>query len=243
MQDLGTFSSANSYARAINSQGSVIVMADNGPFVWRPSTANGTSGTLSDLGGGEAFSLNGSAQVVGDIDPTGSQVVAALWQAGTSGSYTVSDLNGLIPSGTGWFLSRADAINDSGQIVVDATQNGSAYYALLLTPAPTSPALARPATSTPVPRQLTRGTLDLVVAGALLRESTPTWSPIDGTLRSAASAEPYLTEMSSLPQHASDSGSSVIAARAGSRQTLDQIFSDPDNALADPLALGWSLLG
>jgi probable HAF family extracellular repeat protein len=46
------------------------------------------------------------------------------------------DLNTLIPAGSGWQLADATAINDDGQILVDATStaNGGSH-AFLLTPA------------------------------------------------------------------------------------------------------------
>jgi hypothetical protein len=91
---------------------------------------------------------------VGQSNPTGatseSQSDAVVWQPSTNGGYTLSDLNNLIPAGTGWLLTRADGVNDSGQIVAEAT-NGTSYHALLLTPAGPNMALAQPAGSTPKP--------------------------------------------------------------------------------------------
>src|SRR5262249_14321717 len=153
MQDLGTFGGTASWASAINSQGYVAGgfqdLSGAHPFVWRPKAANGTSGTMIALGGGDsdfALAINSNAAVVGTGTPTGSQNRdAALWQPGTDGSYTLSDLNSLIPTGTGWTLLIADAINDRGQIVVEATQANGPVHALLLTPTTATPALAQPA--------------------------------------------------------------------------------------------------
>jgi probable HAF family extracellular repeat protein len=169
MIDLGTLSSTvgGSWASAINGQGWVTGRSDDASaggaghaYVWEPSSAHGTTGRMIDLGTlavnpnpglsqSEGNAINDRGVVVGDANPAGvtsqSQVVAVVWQPGTNGSYTVSDLNNLIPSGTGWTLIRADAVNNSGQIVVEATNASlSGWYALLLTPSTTA-APARPA--------------------------------------------------------------------------------------------------
>jgi hypothetical protein len=48
---------------------------------------------------------------------------------------TFQDLNNLIPAGSGWELTDAVAVNDNGQILVDATSTTSGQdHALLLTP-------------------------------------------------------------------------------------------------------------
>jgi probable HAF family extracellular repeat protein len=179
MINLGSFMSpGDSTAVAINGKGWVTgnaavplsqpvggITGVDHAFLWKPTYANGTSGTMIDLGTldpkangglGQSWGLaiNGSGVVVGQSNPTGAtseyQTDAVIWQPGTNGSYTLSDLNSLIPTGTGWTLWRADAINDNGQIVVEATNSSlSGWYALLLTPTTTTAAvrmsLARPA--------------------------------------------------------------------------------------------------
>jgi probable HAF family extracellular repeat protein len=138
---------------AINGQGFVTGASGGHAFVWAPSSANGTSGTMTDLGALDGFwsygnSINNSGTVVGTSTGGSASFSAVIWQKGSNG-YTMTDLNNLIPAGTGWTLIEANAINNQGQIVVEATQNGSAYYALLLTPSTTTTALAQPASSTP----------------------------------------------------------------------------------------------
>ena len=44
------------------------------------------------------------------------------------------NLNTLIPTGTGFTLTDAVAINDSGQILCDATNSNGSEHAVLLTP-------------------------------------------------------------------------------------------------------------
>jgi probable HAF family extracellular repeat protein len=189
MINLGSFMSpGDSTAVAINNQGWVtgnaavplsqpiggIIGVDHA-FLWKPSSANGTTGTMIDLGTldpkalgglGQSWGLaiNSSGVVVGQSNPTGATTSdnttdAVIWQPGSNGSYTITDLNNPIPSGTGWTLFRADAINDSGQIVVEAQNSSlSGLYALLLTPsAPVGPLAAaalpsgRVAVAPPVP--------------------------------------------------------------------------------------------
>jgi probable HAF family extracellular repeat protein len=165
MIDLGAFDTTSfgaSYATAINAQGKVTgaaVSSDyyNGAdhaYVWVPSSPNGTAGSMTDLGTlavnpnpaysqSEGNAINSSGVVVGDANPAGStgEIVAVVWQPGTNGSYSISDLNTLIPGGSGWTLTRADAVNDQGQIVVETAQG----HALLLTPTTTPSAPALPA--------------------------------------------------------------------------------------------------
>jgi probable HAF family extracellular repeat protein len=165
MTDLGTIFSSpgGSWASAINSQGWLTGRSDDmnasgagHAYVWVPSSTNGTAGSWTDLGTlavnpspglsqSEGNAINGSGVVVGDANPAGAtsqnQFVAVVWQPGTNGSYSISDLNNLIPSGTGWTLTRADAVNDQGQIVVETAQG----HALLLTPTTTPSAPALPA--------------------------------------------------------------------------------------------------
>jgi hypothetical protein len=68
-------------------------------------------------------------QVVGETDGR-----AFIYQGGV-----MTDLNNLIPGGSGWFLKTGYGINDSGLIVGDGTFNG-AHRAFLLTPIVPEPA-------------------------------------------------------------------------------------------------------
>ena len=51
------------------------------------------------------------------------------------GGGVMSDLNALIPAGSGWTLENANAINDAGQIVGSGLRGGK-LRAFLLTPNP-----------------------------------------------------------------------------------------------------------
>jgi probable HAF family extracellular repeat protein len=190
MIDLGVFGSTGptdgaSTATAINKQGWVtgwtsdlhIAGGASHAFVWRPATANGTTGTMIDLGTlavnpqpglsqSEGLAINGSGVIVGDANPQGvtnqSSTHAVIWEPGAGGGYTIGDLNDRIPSGTGWTLTRAVAVNDLGQIVVRTAQG----HSLLLTPTAT---LTAPA---PVTRALRSTEVGPLLTEAIHRADT-----------------------------------------------------------------------
>jgi uncharacterized membrane protein len=175
MIDLGSFDTTSpgvSSANAINSQGWVTGWAKNGDlnggaghaFVWEPSAPNATTGTMVDLGTlvinpnpyyvqSEGRAINSSGVVVGYslLATSTGQADAVIWQPGTGGTYTLTDLNSEIPSGTGWTLDDAKAINDNGLIVAFGQQNGGPLHTVLLTPQTTATALAARATPAPAP--------------------------------------------------------------------------------------------
>jgi probable HAF family extracellular repeat protein len=120
--DLGTLGGASSAANAINNLGQIVGWA---------ATSTGaayfldSNGTMTDLG-----AYNGNTPEA--IDDSGAFVgyTAFIYSGGT-----FQNLNNLIPAGSGYRLEDATAINDKGQIVVNAydivtDQN----RALLLTP-------------------------------------------------------------------------------------------------------------
>lgn len=79
-----------------------------------------------------AFSLangiNNRAQVVGRSIAANGEDHAFLWSDGL-----MTDLNSVVPAGSGWTLIEAASINGSGQIVCFGTINGQTH-AFLLTP-------------------------------------------------------------------------------------------------------------
>jgi len=97
-----------------------------------------SGGTVTDLGtvGGIAFNqataINAAGQIVGTADPRCRPCVNPVaWLREPGGAAT--DLNTLIPAGSGWTLEQANGINDRGQIVGAGVHNGSTH-AYLLTP-------------------------------------------------------------------------------------------------------------
>ena len=144
MYDLGTLGGTNSYGYGINASGQVTGASDKTgdskthTFLWKPSTPNGTSGTmynLGSLGGTESngSAINASGQVSGSSLTTGDAAYHAfLWKPttpnGTSG--TMHDL--LTLGGTESF---GGTINASGQVAgFSYTTGDAAYHAYLWTP-------------------------------------------------------------------------------------------------------------
>ncbi|MEA5112971.1 MAG: VPLPA-CTERM sorting domain-containing protein [Geobacteraceae bacterium] len=125
MSDLGTFGGSQSMAYDINNSGQVV-----GTF---QTSANEThiflynNGIMTELGTGIAYGINDLGQVVGRASTTS----GAFAFLSTNG--IMSDLNSLIPAGTGWTLTYAKDINNLGQITGYGTINGKTH-AFLLTP-------------------------------------------------------------------------------------------------------------
>jgi probable HAF family extracellular repeat protein len=258
MIDLGTLFSTpggGSWGSAVNSQGWVTGRSDDmnasgagHAFVWVPSSTNGTAGSMIDLGTvavnpsaglsqSEGNAINGSGVVVGDANRAGAtsqnQIVAVVWQPGTNGSYSISDLNNLIPSGTGWTLTRADAVNDQGQIVVETAQG----HALLLTPATTRSARVRPAASVPTfasPNTAALRTAQMVTTGWL---AFPSQAPTPGAMDGWNEPSPATTaSSSSTPSSSTPPSTAAAGMRAPSQATpvdvVDQFFAQLETELS-----------
>jgi probable HAF family extracellular repeat protein len=144
MTDLGTLGGTQSFGNGINASGQVAGEssttgdAADHAFLWKPTTPNGTSGTMHDLltlGGTSSYGygINTTGQVTGASDTTGDSATRAfLWKPstpnGTSG--TMYDLGTL-----GGTESNGSAINSSGQVAGSSLKNGdSAYRAFLWKP-------------------------------------------------------------------------------------------------------------
>jgi probable HAF family extracellular repeat protein len=134
---------SNVFGESIGSNGAMAGYGTVGsidhPFVWTPSSANGTSGTMVDLYSADptdfgtqsrAFGVNKYGMVVGS---SGNGVNAFLYY---NGAYT--NLYSLINPSLGWTaLNYAESINDSGQITGWGTYNGNTEPFLLQVPVPT----------------------------------------------------------------------------------------------------------
>lgn len=147
------------HAAAINSSNLIVGATGSNSSIGEFSHAylyDYNAGTLLDLGtlyGGltsSAADINDLNQVVGTswlatqltsvYDPT--QYHAFLWENGA-----MTDLNTLLPAGSGWILTAATAINDNGDIVGTGLLNGQAHGFLLTNgqsqpPLPTEPPVA-----------------------------------------------------------------------------------------------------
>jgi probable HAF family extracellular repeat protein len=127
MQDLGTLGGSYGAANAINEAGEVVGYASIAndqaefAFLWR----RGVTADLGSLDGDPCSTANGinsSSQVVGISTATCDYSTgrrAFLWENGS-----MVDLNSLIPPGSGLQLTLAEAINDRGEITINATPSG-----------------------------------------------------------------------------------------------------------------------
>jgi probable HAF family extracellular repeat protein len=140
--DLGAPYGSSSVAYVINASGQVVGSSGGHVFLWTPFTPNGTTGYFTDLGtppgddDTRPSGANNAGQVVGTSsyswwDEVSYYTVyhAFLWENGV-----MTHLNDRIPPGSGWNLTGAAAINDSGRIVGNGTLNGGPSRAVLLTP-------------------------------------------------------------------------------------------------------------
>lgn len=135
--DLGTLGGATSSALAVNDSGQVVGYSEIRRGFESPIHAFITDidSNMTDLGtlGGQssqAFDINSFGQVVGWAE-TGIANRRHAFITGADGG-GMTDLNSLVKLEDGIFLSDATGINDSGQIIANAS-NGRAY---LLSPVP-----------------------------------------------------------------------------------------------------------
>ena len=122
----GALAQVQSWATAINNNGVVVGGFDTTTFYHAFSTSGGDLGTLPGTTNSEAHGINDSGQIVGYCFGVG--VAAAFIY--TNG--TMTDLNSLIPTNSGWTLINAEGINNSGQIVGYGS-GPSGHNAFLLT--------------------------------------------------------------------------------------------------------------
>jgi probable HAF family extracellular repeat protein len=134
--NLGTLGGTSSRATAISQNGSVVGGSDTatGPghaFLFTDAVGMIDLGTLPTGTGSVAEGINSLGMIVGTADSASGPQRAFLYEPGVG----MSDLNDLIGPGTGWTLTVATSINDSGQIVGSSLHNGN-QRAFLLTPVP-----------------------------------------------------------------------------------------------------------
>jgi probable HAF family extracellular repeat protein len=137
MRSLGTLGGPWSQAYGINNNGVITGTAYlsgtlNGPhaFIFR----NGVMKDLDKRTGAKqswGFGINSAGVVVGRTQVPGGQFV--VFHAFVTVNGKMTDLNTLIPPGSGWVLDEAYSINDAGQITGYGEHNGQTR-GFLLTP-------------------------------------------------------------------------------------------------------------
>jgi len=129
MLDLGTLGGSSAYAAMINDFGQIVGGASlpDGQFdafLW--------DGKMHDLGAidgcANAFSVNTQRQVVGNWGGEKCAEGAFLWENGGP----MVDLNTLVSSSAGLSVAGAIEINDRGEIVGSACDDGNCYAMLLI---------------------------------------------------------------------------------------------------------------
>jgi probable HAF family extracellular repeat protein len=137
VRDLGTLGGCDSWATDINDAG--MIVGRSAPagqcgalykgFRW----SNGRMTLLPPLPGfatSHAAAVNSSGATVGhSVQALSNETRAVVWDARNR----ISDLNALLPPGSGWFLVVANDINASGQIVGTGVHDGQTR-GFLLTP-------------------------------------------------------------------------------------------------------------
>ena len=138
MSDIGTLGGTLSRGFGINASGQVTGFAntknDAGRhgFLYTPVSGMADLGVVPGGVASDGLGLNDSGQVVGYTEMFDNTFRAWLYTAGAG----MQDLNTLIPAGSGWMLSQATAINNTGQIVGYGTNPAGHTDAFLLTPVP-----------------------------------------------------------------------------------------------------------
>jgi probable HAF family extracellular repeat protein len=188
MTDLGTLGGNGSSGQAINAGGQVVGASGvknstySHAFRWAPTSPNGTTGKMTDLGvlnlGGtvkqsDALGINDSGAVVGWSGQGIPHENHAFYWSGKGG---IQDLNSLIPANSPFgLLEEAYGINDaspSGQIVgygLLASSSAGIEHAFLLTPSSGQASMAA------LPAHAVSPTLPVAPATPLLTEAINRW--------------------------------------------------------------------
>lgn len=147
--DLGTFGTVQSAeAFDVNDAGQVVGRASNRAFLWQNGTKTDPDtyesfyrAFIYENGVMTALPVPSWEAYAGDINDAG-VVVGTLRAGGGVSNYhgwvyvdgVVTNLNTLIPAGSGLHIAYANAINNAGQIAATAFDDRGRYHAVLLTP-------------------------------------------------------------------------------------------------------------
>ena len=126
MTDLNPLGIGNSAATAINDRGDITIAGGRG-FLY----ADGVATELDSERTLHPMDINNRGEIVGRYHPWPEPEHAFLWRDGA-----LFDLNDFVSEESGWLLTEATAINDSGYIVGYGLVDGQYPRGFLLTPVP-----------------------------------------------------------------------------------------------------------
>ena len=138
MANLGTLGGATSIAQGINAAGDTVGDAALANGSLHAALWKGTGGPAIDLGAlgagtfADALAINTQGVIIGNSSLTSDP--ASVQHGFISQGGTMTDLNSLIPAGSGLTITQARALNDQDQIVGIATDTDGLTHAVLLTP-------------------------------------------------------------------------------------------------------------
>ncbi|MCC6907091.1 MAG: hypothetical protein IT430_04045 [Phycisphaerales bacterium] len=133
MASLGMLPGArDSFAEAMNDHDQVVGSSDNEAFLFEGDFTGGTMSPLPSLGGKRSYALdiNNNGVIVGNADPPGNGLRPCIWI-----DRQPYDLNDFITPSSGWEITSARAINDSGYIA-GAAKRDETERAVVLVPTP-----------------------------------------------------------------------------------------------------------
>jgi probable HAF family extracellular repeat protein len=132
-QELGSLGGRITTPTAINNKGVIVGFGQlaNGEYQAFVYGAGRLTALPTLRGGRQSFAwgVNEPGDIVGSSEAANGSLHAVLYQAGA-----IVDLNSLVPAGSGWLLTEARDINNSGAIV-GAGVIGGAMHAFMLVPA------------------------------------------------------------------------------------------------------------
>jgi probable HAF family extracellular repeat protein len=156
LTNLGDFPGGNDRSEGfdINTFGEVVGRswtADGArAFLWRPTVANSSDGTLTGFGDlptgfadSIALAVNDVGQVVGNLED---EYHGFVWDS-LNGLRDINDYLDPV-TGTDWIVRRATGINNRGQIIAEGVRGG-VFHGLLLTPVPEPTTLLLTAVAAP----------------------------------------------------------------------------------------------
>ncbi|MEX0641189.1 MAG: dockerin type I domain-containing protein [Pirellulales bacterium] len=128
---------ASGGAEAVNNLGDVVGWQGGRAIMWRQNGEKVDLGSFPDGAAPTPYGINDHGIVVGGHNPFGPNPRPFIWDE-TDG---LRNLNDLIDPASGWTLTRAQGINNSGQIVGQGIGPNGYPEAFVLTPleSPTSP--------------------------------------------------------------------------------------------------------